>query len=87
MDDSQEFAQGTRVLQVRVEYRIRIHYVEPTYASRSSRRSTPYRWTYRIMAESLEEAKAMAVAEFHHIERLSSGWTREITEVVVVERD
>jgi len=77
---------GTRVLGPRTEYRIRILYREPSYARHAGHQARDYRWTYNLMASNLHQAKAMAEAEFRKMARLSSvGWTREITEIALVE--
>ena len=66
------------------DYRVVIHYREPTYESRHGRRAKPYRWTFRVQARSNEDAVELAVAEFHAIELESSvSWTRDIVGVFV----
>lgn len=86
MDGPTFFPAGTKVLGPRTEYRIRILYREPSYERHAGPHKQDYRWTYRIVADSQEQAKAMAQAEFRKIERLSAvGWSREITEITVVE--
>ena len=75
-----------RVLGPRGTFLIRIFYREPTYARRAGAQDTSYRWTYKIMADSEEQAKWMATAEFRKMERLSSvGWSREIAEIAVLD--
>ena len=86
MDGPTFFPEGTRVIGPRTEYRIRIQYREPSYARHAGPQERDYRWTYRIAADSQEQAKAMAQAEFRKMESLSSvGWAREITEIAVVD--
>ncbi len=86
MDGSNRIARGTSLLTLTSEFRIRIHYREPTYESHQGEGQRPYRWTYRIEAENVEQAKAIAIAEFHDLARLSSvGWTREITDVLALD--
>ena len=86
MNGPNRIARGTSLVELRSEYRIRIHYREPTYKSREGEEQRVYRWTYQIEAESVEDAKALAVAEFHEFARLSSvSWTREITDVLALD--
>ena len=86
MDEPTFFPEGTRVLGPRTEFRIRIRYREPSYARRSGPPEQAYRWTYSIVADSEEQAKVMAQAEFRKMARLSSvGWAREITEIAVLD--
>ena len=86
MDRPPFFPVGTRVLGPRTEYRIRILYREPTYARQAGRPERDYRWTYDVVANDVEQAKAMAEAEFRELARLSSvGWARDITEIIVVD--
>lgn len=84
--DELDFPEGTLVLESRTEFRVRICYREPTYASQSGSQDRNYRWTYRIAASSEEQAREMARAEFRKMEKLSSvGWARVITEVAVLD--
>jgi len=86
MNGPNRIARGTSLLTPTSEFRIRIHYREPTYKSREGEEQKVYRWTYQIEAESVDDAKALAIAEFHDFARLSSvGWTREITDVLALD--
>ena len=86
MEKPSFFPIGTRVQGSRGEFRIRILYREPTYARVAAAQGRDYRWTYRIRANDVDQAIAMAKREFRKMERLSSvGWAREITEIFVVE--
>jgi hypothetical protein len=72
-------APGTR-------YQVVVSYREPGYEERVGPRATPYRWTYAVVAENEEEARATALREFREVSRLSSvGWWREVVGVEVRE--
>ena len=65
---------------------VRIHYREPTYEMYVGKKARPYQWTYRVSAESPQQAKTRALAEFKEMARASNvGWKREIVTRGVLE--
>lgn len=69
-------------------YKVTVSYREPTYEARTGPRAAPYRWTYRLLADSEQTARRRALAEFEAVTRLSSvGWSREVVAVDVQETD
>jgi 1,2-phenylacetyl-CoA epoxidase PaaB subunit len=67
------------------EFRVEILYREPTYEMRAGRKAEPYRWVFRVRAESRATAINAATEEFRRLEASSSvSWVREIVDIRVL---
>ncbi len=63
---------------------VELRYRELSYETHNGARAEPYRFRYRLEAPSEQAAVAFAIAEFEHMNALSSvGWTRLTVEIVV----
>jgi hypothetical protein len=63
---------------------VEVRYREPSYELQHGARAEPYRFRYRVHAQSEQAAIEFAISEFERVSALSwVGWTRSIVEIVV----
>lgn len=67
------------------EFIVELQYREPGYEARTGPRAQPFRFRYRISANSEAQARWLALEEFRRITELSSvGWIRDVVGVDVI---